>query len=235
MKKIIAVFLIVSIVFCFVGCNVFSHEKPQDDSIQNENKKVFHNGIKKAVDSYDDLLRAWNMINDNDHNFYSLTPYVVKNDPDGRFKVVYYFYEDNRNAYYPISFDDFFTNESYGLFVNKIYLLDMSGNDCLHEDSKYSNDPFAKYSHMPFLYEEDEDYEKFKEYEEYPVINLAGSFAVQIEDRSLVSIVETKSDNTYRYGYDIYYSKQKIITVDSCVPIDENLLNVILDNLVILK
>lgn len=233
-------------VFCFVGCSVFSANDKNDDlkgtpeGDENDdsqgNKGKVVRSLRKAIDSYDDLLRAWSMIKEHlGSKDLLITPYAVKDDPNGKFKVIYHFEEVSRYTYYPIGFDDFFSKQSRGLFYNRIYLLDMSSADCMHLDEKYSNEDFAKYSHKPYLNKEDEDYEKFAEYEKYPVINLIGVFGVPIEDRSLVSLEEVESVYQYRYQYTLYYSGKEKMHIDSCVPIDESMLNLILDNLIILE
>ena len=222
MKKIIACCLITILILSFVGCN-FGGEQQQQEG--GEERTLYHFS-KKAIDSYESLVSAWDIIENSGNKIGDISPYAVKDSLGEDYKVLYYFEQPCKDTYYPISFEEFFEKQTNGVFTNKIYLLnDEDYDNCCDENP---------HIHDLLLYKEDEDYEKFSKYNGYPVIDVAGFYAVKIENKELVSLVEDEKTANGRYGYTVRYGDRDILSIESCVFITDDLLDLIIENLVIL-
>lgn len=221
MKKIVILCLITILTFSFASCN-FGSEQQQEDGVE----RTLYHFAKKAIDSYESLVSAWNIIENSGNQIGDISPYAVKDSLGEDYKVLYYFEQPCKDTYYPIGFEEFFSNQTNGVFTNKIYLLNGEGyeNCC-------DGDP---HSHDLLLYKEDGDYQKFSKYNGYPVIDVSGFYAVEMENKELVSLVEKEKTASGRFGYTVRYGDRDILSIESCVIITDDLLNLIINNLAIL-
>lgn len=239
MKKIIAVFIIVSIVFCFVGCDD-NDVGVSDKNNPEPNTNISTDGGLEPDEYIPDEEWALKVLISNDELFDALeivkakkiiTPtYAISENLDDRYCVLYYFSQrHNERHTYPISFVDFFKDENT-VWKYSILVFDLS------RENHKCNRP---YDHAPLLHVLDNNKSEIEKYNVYPFINIkVVDRAVDISDKSLVTInvkstVENSQNGTSEYQ--IFYNGEEILSVFGCYNLSNEDIYLLIDNLIVVK
>ena len=231
MKKIISLLLLVVIMaLTLFGCNAPDESSGTNNDKTSTKTQIACQGVK-VLDKYDDLLRAMELISQNGNlKQRNENQFTIKENVGEQYKVVYRCFQDHfSKIYYPIEFEEFFENYADGDFDTRIYLLGESLDDCDHIPVTDT----IPYDHSVGLFNVDGDYEKYLEYAYYPFVDIHSVEYVEIENKELISIREFDSYNMNgEHSYEVLYGETVILRLYSCMAVDDDMLDLIVDNLV---
>ena len=248
MKRLLAFFVVIFTLLSMVGCeNVFSN----NDGIQNSNngeqdnqvgdgqadaKDWYHsepwNGLNlRAFDSYDSLMAAWKTIEENkgqkQNPYYILPDYLGEN-----YSVVY-----KLHTYTSCGAD--MSKQTPVSSSVQLYLHGTSRSMCEHN----SPDDGYYYAHGVTLHTTDPDLDKYAYTNDLlmvQIITMTKDYVV-IEDRSLLRAEKsnlptiTPSYNIWIFdqpiAYDVFYGDARIVRLTSCIELDQEIVDLILNNL----
>ena len=246
-KRILCLAVILTILCSFVSCSVIDAIKgstndqipsenpgeaqtPDENTGEEENGKFYSNAVK-ALDKYEDFVRAWQIMDENNNLRFIKNPFVVDDYIGDGYKVIYEFKQECMHTYYPISLEDFFADKNFGLFYTRIFMLEKPFDECQHTKKEYEGITLSYHEGLG-IHPEDADYEKYVEYNSYPYVNVFGYEYVEIKDKSLITVeggVNTSVDGGYKYV--IFYDGEQILGIHGCVPLENDFIDLIIDNL----
>lgn len=216
MKRIKTIIFLLSLFVlsaCLYSCN---------DNGEQQDSKYY---AIKALDSYEDLESAFELIKIK----HSPEPvYTVTDDFGEGYEVVYYFNTPHCHTTYPVSFEEYFTDKTYGKFETLIFL-----EDTVCEDEMHETDHIASYIDW---YKEDPDYDKYTQYIPCQTVWIHETKAVEtIEDISSMSYrLDEHPGHPYKF-YHVSYGETDILSLRSCVELDDGFFNKFYEHLAIIE
>ena len=253
MKRLLAGIMIAFMLLSMFGCEIVPNnnddngtegdassdngeENTSGSENQEETKDWYHsepwNGLNlRAFDSYDTLMAAWKIIEENKGekpaSYYILPDYVGEN-----YSVVY------KIKTYTSCGADMSKQTSTSSSV-QLYLHGTSRSMCEHN----SPEDMSYYAHGVTLHRTDPDMEKYAYTEDLLMVQILTMTKeyVAIEDRSLLRAEKTNTfattprPNIWIFDqpikYDIFYGDTRIVRLTSCIELDDEVINLILNNL----
>ena len=173
-------------------------------------------GAVKALYSYEDVMDALAIVREK----HEVSPRYTVDDMGEGYTIVYYFF-DYRTVKYPIDYDTYFNEMSFGKFITFIVLENQecpghtNTGDCPQNDLSVN-----KY---------DEDYEKITDLKSHALVKLMHNHDtfVKIENRDLLSYKDIGGNK-----YQIFYKDTNILELVSCVELGEEFFEVFFNSLV---
>ena len=254
MKQFLTILLLISLIISMVGCNFIyddnkSSDLPKDDTIdigeQNESNKNDQvndqekeknwfnsdpwNGIRlRAFDSYESLMAAWRIINENSEKeadeYYHY--YILPDDLGDDYTVIY-------KLETSVACTDMSKQTGVSTSV-QLFIHGTSRDMCEH-----TPDDIEYYAHGVTLLPNDEDLHKYDHLDDVLSVQILTHNYVKIEDRSLLTI--KRGNNSLYLGniwifdqpidYDVFYGDTHIAYLDSCIELDDEVLELIINNL----
>ena len=177
----------------------------------------------KTLYSYEDVMDALAIVRQR----YDAKPTYTVKDMGEDYTIFYQFWKPHYNRPYPIDYDVYFTSQSSGNFYTYIFLEKQTCSGETHPGKVHALGLYA--------YEEDEDYEKLRQYKR----NKACITIKVARDRSVLEIghlmnLSYSRDpyNNELYGYTVCLRGSEIMYLESCVELDDAFFEVLFENIV---
>ena len=216
---------------------------PEDEIIWDHTGKKAEYHRRKAFDSFDEFVSAWfwlgDTMEDEKKNFY-----VVPDTLGEEYQPLYMIGVENCVTYYPISVEEFCTylppiEQQYCPYryrwgLVKVYLTNTSPDMCDKTGEVYH------WGHGVELFHGDDDgIEKYAYLKEHLFVYIRTVEYVEIEDRSLITVSEEFGDIegtgnktiVQDISYKVYYDGTYIACLHSCIPLDSEQIDLLVNNL----
>ena len=231
MKKALSTILLIVITLGLVACggnqqdDVLGGDYDNQDDVPGRNptgNPLAEYQASIAVQSYDDLIRAWNIhVQNNEDGRYN--KYYTFNGGIGSYKPLYYF--TAYNAWIVPTADI----ETYFSKVNNFSLVTML-IDSREEYCSCSSTRHDVFSKLP---------DEYKSYDKYPFISIEKKHSftetiIDIEDKSCISLAREYDLGGY-YTYDFEYNGVEAFRITSCHRLSEGDFDALFDRIVILN
>lgn len=218
MNKIIAVVLIFILAFGLMSCEIVG-DIPGFNYSGNPNARYWGTFV---VESYDDLMLAWDL--------------RTQNDSDGKYNAYYSFdgvIGEGYTTLYYFSQPDAWITPTTDM---EKYFKSVS-NPSLDSYIFYTSEGYCSCSNHELFTELSG--EKYYEYEKYPYITIIKDVAlkdgaVEINDTSLLTLnkrLETGTFSTYDYSY----NGVEVFKIQSCRPLSDAELEELVNHIIVLK
>ena len=174
-------------------------------------------GAVKALYSYEDVMDALAIVREK----HEVSPRYTVDDMGEGYTVVYHFINPGRTVEYPIDYDTYFNEMSFGGFNTFIVLEDQECPGHTNTGDCPQNDLIVnKY---------DEDYEKITDLRSHALVELKHNHNtfVEIENRDLLSYKDIGGNK-----YQIFYEDTNILELESFIELDEDFFELFFDRLV---
>jgi hypothetical protein len=249
MKRIISLALLLSLLVCLFGCgNPHSNDDSELDSENGKNTETktiestpcighpyygssaigYHKIITDTELLYNAVSRA-NEINketvaigidyvgDDVKIFYAIE---AKNADNQAESINGFLHEDILSC----------TISTYLVLKNQKCALELEGDDGESNtkcQNRYLDEVFADINY----YKTFDDLEAFAGSDDFAIIKIHHAHPVNIQSADLLTF-ELYSDRIGSYIYNAYFNEQKVFSINSCVPLDDELISFIKNNLV---
>ena len=229
MKKLIsallAIILIISAVVSLSSCEILERMRPSTTNPGGYNGVITENMgyySVKTLFSYDDVMNALSIVRQRQE----VKPTYTVKDMGEDYTIFYRFHVDNLWTAYPIDYDTYFNTKSDGYFETYIFF---ENQECSSEKH------YPNHTNYYFSYEEDEDYDKITKYrQENACIRIEvqrDERYVEITRKELLGYYELDGFSKLHF-YQVNYDGSDIISLVSCVELDDAFFDLFFDNLV---
>ena len=173
----------------------------------------------KTLFSFEDVMAGLQLTRER----FEVDPVYTVDNMGEDYTVIYHFTEGHSYTKYPIDFETYFSTKSYGHFTTYIMINNQECPGCGY-NGKCNKTGI-------FIYKGDENYERVMEYKEstcaYVKIS-ENENVIPIENINLLSY----SHRTNTRHYDVTYDGEKIMTLYSCVELNNEFFDRFFDSIV---
>lgn len=244
MKKIFVLFLLISILFSAVSCNVIPDNTVPDDVVPDDGQdnnepeetgwidKAPWNGTKfLSLGSYNDLISAWEIINETTEKPQE-SYYILPDDLGDKYTMVYRLEAQNLHNH----------NMNKPPVVHTAVLLYL--NDTSFDMCQCKGDRELYYAYHADLVTYSDPEREDRLLENLLLVRIYTTDYTEIKDRSLLSI--RKSENAPEYGYpyssseiymfkqaftyDLMYGNKCVAILSSCIELDNEVTDLVINN-----
>lgn len=221
MKKLIALFLLITTTLVLFGCD----DDLNGNSFPWWEKEDNHLGAFYIVEDYETFTHAISLAEENDSLVTSKKQYSFSESIGEEYKVIYSFTSHVDWCYYPITIEKYFQKvksawwSTYMLYTGNGY-CENEYHDA-HDESLFGME-FGDYQKYPFIIID-------TLCEQNEIIEINDEVSVRVEQKFITQ--EFTRDDYYRYY--IYNGETALFSFKSCIELNEETINALIDKVII--